>query len=133
MKLLLLFTLISFACRGQETEIIGDSVPAHIPVTRKLSLEEKLFYYANECYNDSTVKYVHFKLGRVKGKPYGIGYERIIPNQRTSQNHNIQSEYSCNKDFISCTREKFPKHYTRKVTHREPTFSGFIEWIRKKQ
>lgn len=83
--------------------------------------ENLLLHYADECYNDSTVWVEHFYFGPPRKDEYhGSGYE------------NQQGQYSCNRDFLPCSRKSFPDHYTKKVIHRKPTFENFIEWLRNK-
>lgn len=71
----------------------------------KLSLEEKLLLYAQECYNDSTKKVLYFTSDGWKD----------IPN--------------------SYFGSDFGSEIVTKIvwTHRKPTFEGFIEWLRKQK
>lgn len=114
--------------------------------SKDLSLEEKLLQYAAECWNDSTVKYNHFEFYWKESLPsqnnssgrantfIGQVAGSVITNciQKPGIYPAGHRDCYCNTSYEECTREKYPHHYTKKTTHREPTFKGFIEYLKKK-
>ncbi len=77
---------------------------------------ELLLQYAEECHNDSTVQYSHFNH---RNNCACTAEWYILTNP-----HQLPKYTFHEKDN--------PLHYTRKVTHRIPTFEGFIVWLKNK-
>lgn len=130
MKLLPFLFLLSFACYGQidSSQVDWTTAKNRIIIDGRLvyntggnligyetgdlltgqyhelpSLEEKLIQYADECYNDST-KYCSY----------------------------LVCDNGCIE--IPCDYEHPAYEYCKKkYIHREPTFSGFIQWLKKHQ
>lgn len=82
----------------------------------KLSLEEKLLLYASECYNDSTVNTytVHLVEGGVDA------------------DDDSDSATACMIYFDKCINPNHRYEIRSETIHREPTFKGFLEYLKQK-
>lgn len=118
-SLLLLFTLSSALCYGQTSKnpyFFGSYETTEMR-RGELSLEEKLLLYAQECYNDSTINTYTVHLvegGDIDDDPDSATACMIYFN--TDKCINPNHRYEIRSETI----------------HREPTFEGFLEWLKKK-
>lgn len=103
----LLFLLLSFGVKGQDTRFRKDATGTTVHGIELKSLEEKLLMYASECWNDSTLKEFHEYIPPAKYR----GYE----NPGDSRSVMAGSEVTY-----------------KKWIHRKPTFEGFVEYLKKK-
>lgn len=131
MKKLITILLITFSLQG-----IGQEIAAHIDSADFSKLKDSVYDVTNIFLLDDTFdwgspitpfKYQHNPIDLM------LLYAEECYNDSTQIKVNINPDRNHTNDMGFTTLMYFPPVYELQWVHKEPTFSGFIEWLKSKE